>query len=105
MLLHNGKSIQGRSSQGIAGTIFIEFLAQAPDVLKLAILDRQHSAEEEQTACLHCLYVGSKRMGSRGEHDPDVLQSALRASRLRTARAYHLPLCEPPSTCSTSPVT
>ena len=34
----------------------------------------------------------------------DLDPSALRADRLRVLRAYHLPLCAPPSTCSTSPV-
>jgi hypothetical protein len=44
-------------------------------------------------------------VGSIGENDPEVIQSAFRTGELRIARTYHLPLCAPPSTCSTSPVT
>ena len=48
MLLRSGESIQCRGSQSIATRIRIEFLAETPDVLRPAILDRQHSAEEEE---------------------------------------------------------
>jgi hypothetical protein len=70
MFLRSGKSIQGRGSQSITASICIEFLAQTPDVLRLAILYRQHPAEEEQAACLHCLNVCAKRVGSIGSIIP-----------------------------------
>jgi hypothetical protein len=41
MLLRSGQSIQGGGSESIAAGIRIEFLAQAPDVLRLAILGRR----------------------------------------------------------------
>ena len=47
----------------------------------------------------------AERAGSIGEHDAELLQPALRVEPAATLAAYHLPVCAPPSTCSTSPVT
>jgi hypothetical protein len=44
------ESIQGRGSQSITAGICIKLPAQPPDVLSLAIPDRQHSTQEKQTA-------------------------------------------------------
>ncbi len=105
MLFGRSEDAQSRGVSGVAPGLGVELLADPADVLRLVVDDGQHSAEEEQVACLHCLDVGAERRRRGRELNAEALQPALCAVRLRTLNAYHRPECAPPSTCSTSPVT
>lgn len=90
---------------GIPRRLYIELFANAAYVLRLVLDNREHSAQEEQVACLDGLGVGAKRRGRRYELNAKLLQPAFGARRLWSFRNYHRPTCAPPSTYSTSPVT
>src|SRR5215469_5638003 len=105
MLLCGSEGVQGRDVEGISSGFSVQLFANAADVLRLTVDDGEHSAEEEEVARLYCLDVGAKRRRRSWEVNAKVLQPAFCTSRLRTLTAHHRPVCAPPSTCSTSPVT
>jgi hypothetical protein len=67
---------QCRSIGRIPPCLDIEFLSEAPKILRFVIDDRKHSAEENQVAGLQRLNVGAERRRGRGESYAQVLQSA-----------------------------
>src|ERR1700678_3002907 len=82
-----------------------KLFAKATDELWLVADCWKHTAKKEQISRLDTFYISAKRSGRRRKLDAELRKPALCARRLRALRAYHLPECEPPSTCSTSPVT
>jgi hypothetical protein len=105
MFFGGGKDAQGRRVGGIPPSLDIELLSEPADILRLVVDDWKHPAKEEQVAGLHCFDVRAKRRRRCWELNAQVLQPAFCATWLGIFRAYHLPACAPPSTCSTSPVT
>src|ERR1700681_728569 len=106
MLLSQSKSVQcGQASR--ASSVFDAQLAsdtsQEPGGTSL---HRQRATQKEQASGLHCLDVGAKWGWRIRQTYAKVLQPLLRTSvRFVGGHYYHLPICAPPSTCSTSPVT
>ena len=65
--------------------------------LRLVVDDWEHSAKEEQVACLYRLDVSTKRRRGGWELDAKVEQPAVCTARLRIFWAYHGRTCATPT--------
>src|SRR5579864_7864206 len=115
MVPRRRQHVQAGDGGGFAAVLYRQFRAKPPKIGWLAARYRQHTAEEEQVAGLHDLHIRAQRCGNRGKLNGVVMQPLFCASLHGVMRhrivhrfllfvVYHLPRCEPPSTCSTSPV-
>ena len=83
----------------------IEFRADVPNKSRLAAFGGQHSAQKQQIPRLHSLHIGAEWLRGCWELDAKFPQPLFGAGGPTAFADYHLPTCEPPSTCSTSPAT
>jgi hypothetical protein len=66
VLFCSGQSAESGGVGGIPSSLYVEFFAEAAEILRLVIDNRKHAAEKEQVSGLHGLNVGAKgRRGSR----------------------------------------
>jgi len=65
---------------------------------------QKHPAQKKQIARLHRFHIRAERLRRRWKLDAKFFQPLFGAGRARAFAGYHLPMCAPPSTCSTSPV-
>ena len=105
MLLGRGEDVQSRSVSGISPSLDIELFPESAKVLRLVIDNWEHPAKKEKVTRLYRLDISTKRRRGGWELNAKVLQSAICTAWLRPFHPYHRPVCAPPSTCSTSPVT
>ncbi len=97
--------IERSEVSGLATHFHIELGPNTPNEFRLAARRGKHTGKEEEIAGLHRFYISAERLRWDREFDPQFLQSLLGGGRLIFFASYHFPLCAPPSTCSTSPVT
>ena len=83
----------------------VEFRADTTGEFRLLNFRWQHPGQEKQSPGLHRFHINTERLRRCREIDTEFLQPLFGADWPRVFAGYHLPTCEPPSTCSTSPVT
>ena len=105
MLSRDSERVERREVSRLAPRFHIELGADAPNEFRLAAFRGKHPGQKKQIAGLHRFHIGAERLRRRRELDAKFLQPLLGAGRLIVFASYHLPMCAPPSTCSTSPVT
>ena len=105
MFSHHGEHVQGRDARGFATLFDVVLPSEPADELGFMADDRENTAEIKQVARLNTLGIRPNGRPRGRQRDVEVGEPALCGRWLRVVRAYHLPECAPPSTCSTSPVT
>ena len=105
MLPGNGEHVKCREVRPPCASVDFKFRAHPPDEFRVAVFRRKHTAQKQQMPVCTWFDIGTERLRRCGEHDAELLQPLLRPGQVHAFAGYHLPMCAPPSTCSTSPVT
>lgn len=82
MLFGGGERARRRGVSGIPSSFDVELFANPADVLWLVIDNREHPAQEEEIAGLHCLDVSAEGRRGGGELNAEFLQPTLRIAWL-----------------------
>src|ERR1700730_1433920 len=104
MFSRDSKDVERGEMCSLASRFHIELRADAPDEFRRAAFRGEHPGQKKQIARLHRFHVSAERLRRCRQLDAKFFQPLLGADRLRVSVSYHLPMCAPPSTCSTSPV-
>ena len=105
MLPRDSEGVERREVSRLAPRFHIELRADASNEFRLAAFRGKHTGKKKKIAGLHRFYISAERLRWGREFDAQFFQPLLGAGRLIVFASYHFPLCAPPSTCSTSPVT
>src|SRR4029077_11656104 len=97
--------IERREVSGLATRFHVKLGANTAYKFRLAARCRKHTGKEKKIAGLHRFCISAERLGWGWEFDAEFLQPLLGRGRVIVFASYPFPLCAPPSTCSTSPVT
>ncbi len=78
MRFRRGENAQSRGVGSISSSLDVELSSKPANILRLVVDYGEHSAKEEEVACLHRLNVRAEwRRGGR-ELNTEVLQAAIR---------------------------
>src|SRR6266576_384688 len=100
----DSKNVERGEMCSLASRFHVKLLADAPYKFCHTPFRGEHPGQKKQIARLHRLHISTERFRRRRELDAKFFQPLLGAGWLRAFAVYHLPMCAPPSTCSTSPV-
>src|SRR5581483_4100540 len=91
------EGVESGGLRGGASPLDAQLLADAAEEFGVVAYGRKHAAQVQESAGLDSRRIGAEGSDGRRKFEAGRFQAFV--------GVYHFPLCAPPSTCSTSPVT